>query len=91
MNKKINELLKQSGIDMQSDLSKFGMNEDMNGYNCQGFMLEQFAELIVKECIKELEIAKKCDPYNGDLYDCDTNSSLDYVIDALKDDFGVEE
>ena len=52
---------------------------------------KKFAKLIVKECIKELEIAKKCDPYNGDLYDCDTNSSLDYVIDALKDDFGVEE
>ena len=86
MNKKIKELLKQSG-------AKYGNTS--TAYSAKKWIstdeeMEKFAELIVAECIKELEIAKKCDPYNGDLYDCDTNSSLDYVIDALKDDFGIK-
>lgn len=52
MNNKIKQLAEQAGMNPIGDMSKFGMGESMNTYNCQGFMLEKFAELIVKECAK---------------------------------------
>jgi len=53
--------------------------------------LEKFAELIVRECILELGISKKCDPYTGELFVCEHNAVLDEQIDMLKEIFGVEE
>jgi hypothetical protein len=50
-----------------------------------------FAVLIIKECIKELEISKKGDPYTGDVYDCEYNTCIDDQITVLKEHFGVEE
>ena len=49
MNEKIKELAEQCGMNPIDDMTEFGMGESMNRYNCQGFMLEKFAELIAKE------------------------------------------
>ena len=53
-------------------------------------MNERLAELIVQECIQQLEIGKKCDPYTGSLFTCDHNDNIDYQIEALKDHFGLD-
>ena len=50
MNEKIKLFAERAGMKPQDDMTKFGMGEDMNSYNCQGFMLEKFAELIIREC-----------------------------------------
>jgi len=52
---------------------------------------EKFAELIVRECIQELEISRKCDPYTGDLFDCEYNTCIKEQSIMLKEHFGVEE
>jgi hypothetical protein len=85
MNKRIKLLMGQvldekfagtwSVIDMQ-DLTKFA---------------DRFAELIVRECISELEISKKVDPYTGVLFDCEYNKCIDEQSTMLKEHFGVEE
>ena len=49
----------------------------------------KFAELIVKECITELEASIQCDPYNGETYDNEVNDVLTSQIDNLKEHFGV--
>ena len=54
-------------------------------------MNERLAELIVQECIQQLEIGKKCDPYTGELFTCEHNDNIDYQIKVLKEHFGVEE
>ena len=53
--------------------------------------VEKFAELIVRECISELEISKKVDPYTGVLFDCEYNKCIDEQSTMLKEHFGVEE
>lgn len=50
-----------------------------------------FAELIVQECINELEAHKKCDPYTGELIDSDWNDITQFQIINIKEHFGVEE
>ena len=50
-------------------------------------MSERLAELIVQECIKQLEIGKKCDPYTGELFTCEHNDNIDYQIKVLKEHF----
>ena len=52
---------------------------------------ERFAKLIVQECVEQLEIGKKCDPYTGELFICERNDDIDYEIAVLKEHFGVEE
>jgi len=52
---------------------------------------EKFAELIVRECIQELEISRKCDPYTGDLFDCEYNTCIKEQSIMLTEHFGVEE
>ena len=63
MNERIKELAEQAGMKPCADMSKFGMNEDMNPYNCQEFMLEKFAELLVRECAS---IAATAEPWKSD-------------------------
>lgn len=53
--------------------------------------LRQVTELIVKECVQNLETNKKCDIYTGELTDCGWNDVIQYQIDSLKEHFGVEE
>ena len=44
----------------------------------------------VWECIKQLEIGKKGDPYTGSLFTCDHNDNIDYQIEVLKQHFELE-
>jgi hypothetical protein len=62
-------------------------------YSGEGWIFnkEKFAELIVKECIRELEISRKCDPYTGNLFDCEYNTCIKEQTTMLKEYFGVEE
>ena len=48
-------------------------------------IIREYTKKIVKECIKELEISRRCDPYTGNLYDCEYNTSIDDQIAVLKD------
>ena len=60
MTEKIKELAEQYGMNPIDDMTEFGMGESMNRYNCQGFMLEKFAELIIKECCNICCEVRKC-------------------------------
>jgi hypothetical protein len=81
MNEKIEELVKQCTTQLID--YDVGAKYDQVDYI-------KFAELIVKECINEIEIAKMCDPYTGEVFDCEINYRLDSTIDALKEDFGIK-
>ena len=54
------------------------------------FDYEKFAELIVRECIREFEISRKCDPYTGELFDCEYNTCIKEQSVMLKEHFGVK-
>ena len=84
MNERIKELLDQSGIKVKSDLSGFNLPEDINLYHAQGFDLEKFAELIVREC------AGVCHQqgYHGWNDDRKAQARLDCHL--IKEHFGVE-
>lgn len=83
MNEQIEHCLYQAGLTAQ------GCWDEMDDYTKQG--IEKFAELIVQECIKELEISRKCDPYTGNLFDCEYNTCIKEQSIMLKEHFGVEE
>ena len=51
---------------------------------------EKFAELIVQECIKELETTKRCDPYTGVVDNEVYNNALTDGIANIKETFGVK-
>ena len=53
-------------------------------------IIREYTKKIVKECIKELEISRRCDPYTGNLYNCEYNTCIDEQIQVLKARFGVE-
>ena len=50
------------------------------------FSKERFAQLIVRECIKNLETNKRCDIYTGELTDCDWNE--EGIVYLLRQDQG---
>ena len=52
--------------------------------------VEHLVLSVVQECIQQLEIGKKCDPYTGELFTCEHNDNIDYQIEVLKDHFGLE-
>lgn len=53
--------------------------------------MEKFAELIIKQCIQELAASGRCDPYTGDLFDCEYNKCLSTQITMLSEVFEIEE
>tara|TARA_R110000868_G_scaffold151791_2_gene376361 strand:- start:10 stop:243 length:234 start_codon:yes stop_codon:yes gene_type:complete len=53
------------------------------------FDQEKFAELLVKECIKEIKTGYRGDFYTGDLYDCEHNTCIDEQVTTLEEYFGV--
>ena len=53
--------------------------------------LEKFSELIVRECINQMEISKKCDPYTGQVFDIEYNTTINDQIEMLKEHFGVKQ
>ena len=79
MNERIKKLAEQVGISIE-----YLTNTK------QIILLEKFAELIVKDCIEELEVSKKGDIYTGDLFDCEWNDCIDRQIEVLKEEFGVK-
>ena len=81
MNERIKEL-----IDKATTIEEHGW-----GASYENFDKEKFAKLIVKECIRELEISRKCDPYTGDLFNCEYNTCINEQTIVLKEHFGVEE
>lgn len=78
MNERIKELASEAGLPT---------------YNTSGIptKLEKFAELILKECVQELEASKKRNQYNGDLFDCEYNQCISEQTTMLKEHFGVED
>ena len=79
MNKRIKQLAEQAGY--SKDFLEIGLPSNM----------EKFAELIVRECIQELEISRKCDPYTGNLFDCEYNTFIKEQSIMLTEHFGVKE
>jgi len=76
MNKRIRELVEKSYIyDRQNDSSIFDK--------------EKFAELIVRECIAEIE-SVKVDEYGTDVYDIGYDDGLTQSVETIKEHFGVE-
>ena len=51
----------------------------------------RFAQIIVRECVKNLETNKRCDIYTGELIDSDWNDVIQHQIVSLIEHFGVEE
>ena len=86
MNERIRELAEQAGFNPD-------LNWDHTDWHAAGYsdLFEKFAELIVRECIEQLEIGKRCDPYTGELFVCERNADIDYEIAVLKEHFGVGE
>lgn len=50
-----------------------------------------FGELIVRECISEMQISKKGDRYTCEVYDNEYNRAIQDQIEWLKEHFGLEE
>ena len=80
MNERIKELMKQAGTDTSGKW--MGVEH-----------AEKFAELIVGKCMNTLQDFKyKSDKFDpSDLFQATHNAVLDTMIDAFKEDFGVEE
>ena len=83
MNDRIKELSDQA--------HEFALKTINFGENFGDIWIEKLGKLIIQDCIKELEISKKGDPYTGDVYDCEYNKCIDDQITVLKEHFGVEE
>jgi hypothetical protein len=82
MNEQIKVLVKESNLDV------YGLGKDREKWE---YTLSKFAELMINDCIKELEISRRCDPYTGNLYDCEYNTCIKEQIEVLKARFGVKE
>ena len=82
MNKRLRQFEKESKLEI------FGLGAKRHIWEAA---LEKYAELIVRECIRELEISRKCDPYTGELFDCEYNTCIKEQSVMLKEHFGVEE
>ena len=83
MDSKMDDLMYRSG------LTADGCWDEMDSYDKEA--IEKFGKLIVLDCIKELEISRRCDPYTGNLYDCEYNTCIKEQIEVLKARFGVKE
>jgi hypothetical protein len=88
MNDRIKQLAQQAG--MYVDLKGEPWPKWMGAEECE-LAYARFAELIVEECIRELEISRKCDPYTGDLFNCEYNTCINEQTIVLKEHFGVRE
>ena len=87
---KIKELAEQAGI--QEDLVDHLKDEvEVLTYIARPQDIQKFAELIVRECISELEISKEGDRYTGELFVSEKNTILSEQIEWLKEHFGVKE
>jgi hypothetical protein len=83
MNDLIKEFARQAGFKVN------WQHEDVQAIKMAQY--KEFAELIVKECISEMQISKKVDRYTGEVYDNEYNRAIQDQIEWLKEHFGVEE
>jgi hypothetical protein len=83
MNERIKELAEQARI--------YALTLENRVDDCNDVFEQKFAELIVRECVQEMETSKRCDPYTGELFVSEYNRTIDEQISVLKHHFGVEE
>ena len=90
MNERIQELATQCNVWFgEGSVDYFG--EKHPPFIETRFMnLEKFSNLLIWECISELEKSKRCDPYTGELFNCEHNDVIDCQIEILKEHFGIE-
>ena len=69
---------------------EFALKTIEYGENFGDIWIEKFGKLMINDCIKELEISRRGDPYTGNLYDCEYNTCINEQIQVLKARFGVE-
>ncbi len=68
---------------------EFALKTIEYGENFGDIWIEKFGKLMINDCIKELEISRRGDPYTGNLYDCEYNTCINEQIQVLKARFGV--
>jgi hypothetical protein len=56
-------------------------------YEHHVFNEEKFASSVIKACVAELEAHKRCDPYTGELIQCEKNATIQELIFALDELF----
>jgi hypothetical protein len=84
MNKRIKELVKQAGLEFDNDSAL----ESEPIYYITQKDLEKFAELIVRECISQIEnLSPGYEDYRNQIEDAFRRD----CVDQLKQHFGVEE
>ena len=89
MNERIKKIVEETYVNV---ITTRGMTVVEDGcYIVSPDRLEKYTHAVVKECIQELEISKRCDPYTGVLFDCEHNTCIDEQIEMLKYHFGVIE
>jgi hypothetical protein len=90
MNERIEEL-KLQAIDFADATYKYDLREGFQIQEWDKIRLEKFAELIIKECIAQIEV-ERGNPYRN-IGDVDANgiSACDESIRRIKEHFGVEE
>ena len=72
---------------MNQNIQEVILNKGFARYDDE---IEKVCLLIINECIKELEISRRCDPYTGKLYDSEYNACIGEQIEVLKARFGVK-
>jgi hypothetical protein len=74
---------------LSDEAHEFALKNINFGENFGDIWIEKFGKLIIQDCIKELEISKRGDPYTGNLYDCEYNTCINEQIQILNARFGV--
>ena len=75
---------------LSDEAHEFALKTIEYGENFGDIWIEKFGKLMINDCIKELEISRRCDPYTGKLYDCEYNTCIGEQIEVLKARFGVK-
>jgi len=81
MNQRIKQFERDSGLEI------YGLGQDRVKWKS---VVEKFAQLIVAECIAELE-SVKVNEYRTDVYDIGYDDGLTQAVETIKEHFGVEE
>ena len=76
---------------LSDEAHEFALMTIEYGENFGDIWIEKLGKLIIQDCIKELDISRRCDPYTGNLYDCEYNTCIKEQIEVLKARFGVKE
>jgi len=81
-NMNIDKLIEEVVIQLDKDPMDQMVNTDT--------IIRGYTNKIVNDCIKELEISRRGDPYTGNLYDCEYNTCIGEQIQVLRARFGVK-